>query len=76
MDASIEFNQSAFEHGITEENIRYAFARAIFDHPLADDEDKNLLIGFDMSANVIEIISRVSWKTKIRNGKNRGAMNT
>jgi hypothetical protein len=26
MDSGIEFSQSAFKHGVTEENIRYAFA--------------------------------------------------
>jgi hypothetical protein len=31
MDASIEFNQSAFKHGIMEEAIRHAFAHVVFD---------------------------------------------
>jgi hypothetical protein len=43
MDAGIEFNQSAFKHGITEENIRYAFAHLIVDFPVAGEEEKNLL---------------------------------
>jgi hypothetical protein len=34
MDAGIEFNESAFKHGVTEEDIRYAFAHNVFDHPL------------------------------------------
>jgi hypothetical protein len=29
VDGSIEFNKSAFKHGITEEDIRYAFAHTI-----------------------------------------------
>ncbi|GHU36860.1 hypothetical protein FACS1894172_20030 [Spirochaetia bacterium] len=33
LDTGIEFNQSAFKHGISEENIRYAFAHPIFAHP-------------------------------------------
>jgi hypothetical protein len=53
MDAGIEFSQSAFKHGITEENIRYAFAHVIVDFPVAGEEEKNLLIGFDENANVL-----------------------
>jgi hypothetical protein len=34
MDSGIEFSQSAFKHGITEENIRYAFAHPIVDFPV------------------------------------------
>jgi len=59
MDAGIEFNESAFKHGVTEEDIRYAFAHIIFDHPIAGEEEKNLLIGFDTKANVLEILYNV-----------------
>jgi len=59
VDGCIEFNKSAFKHGITEEDIRYAFAHIIFDHPLAGEDEKNLLIGFDTKANVLEIIYNV-----------------
>jgi len=39
----IEFNPSAFKHGITEEDIRFAFDNRLFDHPVAHQEEKNLL---------------------------------
>jgi len=59
MDTGIEFSQSAFKHGITEKDIRYAFAHVIFDHPVAGEEEKNLLIGFDTNANTLEILYNV-----------------
>jgi hypothetical protein len=43
MDAGIEFNQSAFKHGVTKENIRYAFAHVIVDFPVVGEEEKTCL---------------------------------
>jgi hypothetical protein len=40
MDTGIEFNQTAFKHGVTEVNIRYAFSHSIFDHPVAGEDNK------------------------------------
>jgi hypothetical protein len=65
MDAGIEFSQSAFKHGITEENIRYAFAHYVVDFPVAGEEEKNLLIGFDQNANVLEILYNVVGEQRI-----------
>jgi hypothetical protein len=65
MDAWIEFNQSAFKHGITEQDIRYAFAHKVFDHPIAGEEEKNLLIGFDTNANILEILYNVIEEQRI-----------
>ena len=59
MDAYIEFNKSAFKHGVTEKDIRNAFVYKVFDHPFAEDEEKNLLIGFDLNANLLEILYNV-----------------
>jgi hypothetical protein len=65
MDAGIEFSQSAFKHGITEKSIRYAFAHSIADFPVAGEEEKNLLIGFDQNANVLEIFYNVVGEQRI-----------
>ena len=65
MDEGIAFNQSAFKHGVTEKDIRYAFAHAVFDHPVANEDDKNLLIGFDTNANMLEILYNVAGEQKI-----------
>jgi len=52
----VEFNPSAFKHNITEEDIRFAFDNKLFDHPVARQEEKNLLIGLDRKLNPIEIL--------------------
>jgi hypothetical protein len=52
----IEFNPSAFKHGITSEDIRFAFDNKLFDHPVVGQEEKNLLIGFDRHLNPLEIL--------------------
>jgi len=52
----IECNPSAFKHGVTEEDIRFAFDNKLFDHPVANQEEKNLLIGLDKRLNPIEIL--------------------
>ena len=56
MDESIEFNQSAFRHGVTEENIRYVLNRPRYEGPLDEDDDKYIVIGFDNSGNLLEIL--------------------
>jgi hypothetical protein len=35
---------------------RSAFALKLLDHPIEEDEEKNLLVGFDTHANLIEIV--------------------
>jgi len=53
---NVEFNPSAFKHGIKEEDIRFAFDNKLFDHPVVSQEEKNLLIGLDKQLNPIEIL--------------------
>jgi propanediol dehydratase small subunit len=61
VDISIEFNQAAFIHNVTEEDIRYAFDTARYDGSIDEDETDNkyLVIGFDRNANLIEIMYNV-----------------
>ena len=53
---NVEYNPSAFKHGVTEADIRSAFDNMLFEHPVARDEDKNLLIGLDTRLNPLEIL--------------------
>jgi hypothetical protein len=53
---NVRCNPSAFKHGITEADIRFAFDNILFDHPVAGHEEKNLLIGLDRQLNPIEIL--------------------
>jgi propanediol dehydratase small subunit len=56
MDIAIEFNPSAFKHGISEEDMRTAIERFVYNEIMADDAGKHLLLGFDTHANLLEII--------------------
>ena len=47
MYVAIEFNPSAFNHGITEAVIKRAFINVIYDDIWDEFDDKHLLIGFD-----------------------------
>ena len=56
MDIKIVCKQSAFKHGVTEEDIRWAFNTAKYDKLIEGYENKYLLIGFNTQGNLIEII--------------------
>jgi len=53
---NVEFNPSAFKHGVREEDIRFAFDNKLFDHPVLGHEEKNLLIGLDRRLIPLEIL--------------------
>jgi hypothetical protein len=63
MDVSIEFNPSAFKHGVTEADIRWAFDTARYDGWFNEgegpDKNKYLLIGFDRNGNPLEILYNI-----------------
>ena len=56
MGDGVEFNDSAFKHGITEENIRYALNNPRYEGALDDDENRFIVLGFDNSGNLLEIL--------------------
>ena len=53
------FIESAFEHKITEIDIRTAFERPIFDGLLKGYQNKFLLTGFDTKGNLLEIMYNI-----------------
>jgi len=59
MKIVIEFNPSAFKHGITEAAIRDAIINIIYDDIWDENSDKHLLLGFDSSGNLLEIMYNV-----------------
>jgi len=61
MDVFIEFNQAAFTHNVTEEDIRFAFDTARYDGSIDEEESENkyLVIGFDRNVNMLEIMYNV-----------------
>ena len=56
MNKNIKFNPAAFKHGITEESIYYALNNAKYEGPLEEYENKYIVIGFDNSSNLLEIL--------------------
>ena len=65
MDVDIRFSESAFKHGISETDIRWAFDNVLYDEQFSegygetDIGSKYLLIGFDRNAKHIEILYNV-----------------
>jgi hypothetical protein len=59
MGLVITFSQSAFKHGMSKDDIRRAVAFKLLDHPVEGDEEKNLLVGFDTRANLIELLYNI-----------------
>ena len=53
---TIYFNRSAFKHGVTEEDIRWAFLHPRYDGPVEELEAKYIRIGFDPAGNLLEIM--------------------
>ncbi|WP_010260012.1 hypothetical protein [Treponema primitia] len=56
MELDISFHESAFKHEVTEADIRWAFKTFVFEEPIEGEEDKYLLIGYDLSGNPLEIL--------------------
>ncbi|MCL2412373.1 MAG: hypothetical protein FWC97_12105 [Treponema sp.] len=56
MDVVIEFNESAFRHNISKEDIIHALKNRIHDALIGELPDKYGVIGFDRSWNPLEII--------------------
>ena len=56
MSVKIEFNPSAFKHGVNEADIKRAVDRFIFEEPLEDFINKYLLLGFDTKGALIEVM--------------------
>jgi hypothetical protein len=58
MQIEISFSPSAFKHGVSEEDIRWALGTQFCDVLMEGYEDKYILIGFDMNGNLLEIMYR------------------
>jgi len=51
----IEFSRSAFKHGVTETNIRYAMWHPLCEQLLESYVNKWMIIGYDTVGNLIEV---------------------
>jgi hypothetical protein len=54
---TIVFKPSAFDHKISEANIRYAFMNPYYDGPIEEDgSNRYIRLGFDETGNLLEIM--------------------
>jgi hypothetical protein len=55
MDVIIKYAKSAFKHGYTDADVRWAFKTKKYDAVFEEEGtmDKHLIIGFDRNANLI-----------------------
>ena len=56
MNEGIEFNESAFRHGISREDIKHALKTRVYDSTLINFPEKYVVIGFDRAGNPLKII--------------------
>jgi hypothetical protein len=61
MDVTLEFNQAAFIHNFTKEDIEFAFDTARYEGSIDEEESDNkyLVIGFDRNALPLEVMYNV-----------------
>ena len=55
-DLEIIFRQSAFSHGVTEADIRWAFNTVESDELIQGFDNKYRLLGFNTKGNMIEVL--------------------
>jgi hypothetical protein len=56
VEVFIEYNEAAFRHGVSKEDIRHAVYHPEYDELWDAGFDKHLLIGFDRNRNLLEIM--------------------
>ena len=56
MDVNVEFNEAAFRHNISKEDIIHAIKTKIHDFTIEEFPEKNLVIGFDRAGNPLELL--------------------
>jgi len=58
-DIVLIFKDSSFKHGVSKEDIGFAFATVLYDALMEGEENKYLRLGFDGSGNLLEIIYNI-----------------
>jgi hypothetical protein len=56
VENDIELNQAAFKHGISDADIRHAIRHFIYEEQIDDGDNKHLILGFDTSRRLLEIM--------------------
>jgi predicted house-cleaning noncanonical NTP pyrophosphatase (MazG superfamily) len=55
----VTFNQAAFKHGISREDILFVIENFLYNEVMEGFEEKNLVLGFDAHANLLEVVYNV-----------------
>jgi uncharacterized DUF497 family protein len=55
----IEFNKSAFKHGVTEASIHYAMWHPLCEQLLESYTNKWMIIGYDTAGNLVEVVYNI-----------------
>ena len=56
MEINVEFNEAAFRHNISREDILHAFQYYKYDGPMDALEDKYIRLGVDRAGNLLELM--------------------
>ena len=56
MDVIVEFNEAAFRHNISKEDILHALKTRIYAAAIEELPEKYLVIGFDRTGNPLELL--------------------
>ena len=56
MDVIVEFNQAAFRHNISKEDILHALETKVYDVLIGELPEKCVVIGFDRAGNPLELL--------------------
>ena len=56
VDVIVEFNEAAFRHNISKEDILSALETKVHDFAIGELPEKNLVIGFDRTGNPLELL--------------------
>jgi len=56
MGVIVEFNQAAFRHNISEEDILHALETKVYDVSIGEFPEKCVVIGFDRAGNPLELL--------------------
>ena len=56
MDIVVEFNEAAFEHNISKEDIMHALKTKIYAAAIEELPEKYAIIGFDRAGNPLEVL--------------------
>ena len=59
MEIEVLFTKSAFKHGIEKSSIIHAMTAPLYEEPFEYDDSKVLILGFDHSGNLLEIVYHI-----------------